>query len=193
MSVKHSIILYHGSYMPIHDVDLSKCKPWKDFGRGFYLTENYKQALDFAKKKCNEINKKDGKYIPCVTKFEFIPDDKLLIHEFEDANKSWLETVLGYRTKGDKYNSSFGKTDVIVGKIADDGTKVVLTAALNGLFGPLSDRKTLDSIVKQLEPDNLERQYCFKTQKSLKYLINCGYKYATDKGGDTGWNQQKKW
>lgn len=27
--------LYHGSNMMIENIDLSKCKPYKDFGRGF--------------------------------------------------------------------------------------------------------------------------------------------------------------
>lgn len=30
--------LYHGSNMEIFDVDLKKCMPYKDFGKGFYTT-----------------------------------------------------------------------------------------------------------------------------------------------------------
>lgn len=30
--------LYHGSNVEIDTVDLSKCMPYKDFGRGFYTT-----------------------------------------------------------------------------------------------------------------------------------------------------------
>ena len=36
--------LYHGSNMVIEQIDLSKCKPYKDFGQGFYLTEIKEQA-----------------------------------------------------------------------------------------------------------------------------------------------------
>lgn len=36
--------LYHGSNMMIENIDLSKCKSYKDFGRGFYLTEIKEQA-----------------------------------------------------------------------------------------------------------------------------------------------------
>jgi len=32
------MILYHGSYMEIKQIDLSKCEPYKDFGQGFYTT-----------------------------------------------------------------------------------------------------------------------------------------------------------
>ena len=30
--------LYHGSNVVIQQIDLAKCKPYKDFGQGFYLT-----------------------------------------------------------------------------------------------------------------------------------------------------------
>ena len=33
--------LYHGSYIKIDEIDLSKSKPYKDFGRAFYLTKFY--------------------------------------------------------------------------------------------------------------------------------------------------------
>jgi hypothetical protein len=38
------MIVYHGSYIEIEDVDLSKCEPHKDFGQGFYVTKNKKHA-----------------------------------------------------------------------------------------------------------------------------------------------------
>ncbi len=34
------MILYHGSNVPIEQIELGKSKPYKDFGRGFYLSEN---------------------------------------------------------------------------------------------------------------------------------------------------------
>ena len=36
--------LYHGSYIKIDEIDLTKAKPYKDFGRAFYLTKFYEQA-----------------------------------------------------------------------------------------------------------------------------------------------------
>jgi len=32
--------VYHGSYMKVDKIDLSKSKPNKDFGKGFYVTLN---------------------------------------------------------------------------------------------------------------------------------------------------------
>ena len=38
------ITLYHGSNMEIDTIDLNRCRPDKDFGQGFYLTDIRKQA-----------------------------------------------------------------------------------------------------------------------------------------------------
>ena len=43
------MILFHGSNVAIEKIDLAKSKPNKDFGRGFYLSENEEQALEMAK------------------------------------------------------------------------------------------------------------------------------------------------
>ncbi len=39
------IRLYHGSNVAIGEIDLAKSHPNKDFGRGFYLSADYSQAL----------------------------------------------------------------------------------------------------------------------------------------------------
>ena len=38
------MIVYHGSYTEITKIDLSKCEPNKDFGKGFYVTKIKEQA-----------------------------------------------------------------------------------------------------------------------------------------------------
>ena len=44
------MILYHGSNVEIGAVDLSHCMPYKDFGRGFYLTTIFEQAEKMARR-----------------------------------------------------------------------------------------------------------------------------------------------
>ena len=44
------MILYHGSNLKINEIDLSKCKPYKDFGQGFYCTTIKKQAEFMAER-----------------------------------------------------------------------------------------------------------------------------------------------
>ena len=43
--------LYHGSNMVVEVPDLTKSKPYKDFGRGFYLSADKKQAMRMAEQK----------------------------------------------------------------------------------------------------------------------------------------------
>ena len=48
------IRLYHGSNIKIEVPDLAHSKPFKDFGRGFYLSADRQQALDMATQKGTE-------------------------------------------------------------------------------------------------------------------------------------------
>lgn len=43
------MILYHGTNADFGDIDLTKSKPNKDFGQGFYLSREYNQAMDMAR------------------------------------------------------------------------------------------------------------------------------------------------
>lgn len=42
------MLLYHGSNMIIEDIDLTKSRPYKDFGRAFYLSDDRSQAEKMA-------------------------------------------------------------------------------------------------------------------------------------------------
>lgn len=44
------MLLYHGSNTDIRSIDLAMCRPYKDFGSGFYLTELKDQAEKMAKR-----------------------------------------------------------------------------------------------------------------------------------------------
>lgn len=43
--------LFHGTNTDFDRVKLDRSKPNKDFGRGFYLSDNYQQALSMAELK----------------------------------------------------------------------------------------------------------------------------------------------
>ena len=47
------IRLYHGSIVKIEVPDLVHSKPFKDFGRGFYLSPDKQQAWEMAFQKVN--------------------------------------------------------------------------------------------------------------------------------------------
>ena len=66
------MILYHGSNIEIDVIDFNKSKPGKDFGCGFYLSADEKQAHEMAVKKALLFGG-----TPTVTSFEFDIDAAL--------------------------------------------------------------------------------------------------------------------
>ena len=58
--------LYHGSTEVIERIDLSRSKPNKDFGKGFYLSDNLQQAKEMAAFKAEQMDAS-----PIITVFEF--------------------------------------------------------------------------------------------------------------------------
>ncbi len=60
--------------------------------------------------------------------------------------------------------------DIIAGKIANDATNATLTAYLAGAFGTADDQKADDFCIKQLLPNKLKDQYCFKTESAIECL-----------------------
>lgn len=52
--------LYHGTNRDFDKIDLSKSKPNKDFGRGFYLSADYEQALNMAQVKVEQNGQSCG-------------------------------------------------------------------------------------------------------------------------------------
>ena len=60
------MILYHGSNMAIDGIDLNRCRPYKDFGRGFYLTDIREQAQRMAARTARMFSGN-----PTLTMFEF--------------------------------------------------------------------------------------------------------------------------
>ena len=48
------MILFHGSNIEIDEIDLSKSKPGKDFGKGFYLSDTEDQAIEMARFKAEQ-------------------------------------------------------------------------------------------------------------------------------------------
>lgn len=61
--------LYHGSNVVIESINLALCRPYKDFGRGFYLTDIEEQAEKMAVR----VSRIYGGS-PVVNAFE-LPDD----------------------------------------------------------------------------------------------------------------------
>ncbi|MBR6837784.1 MAG: DUF3990 domain-containing protein, partial [Oscillospiraceae bacterium] len=93
--LKDGMLLYHGSYAAIETIDLSKCVHGKDFGKGFYLTENHEQARSFIinsirkARNTNNISVNQNYGFVSVFKYHKIDED-ILTYSFETADRNWL-------------------------------------------------------------------------------------------------------
>lgn len=124
--------LYHGSNVTIERPDLSRSKPFKDFGRGFYLSHDPAQAQERAAQVVDLL--KQGS--PSVTVFEWNEDDAiadgLKIKRFDDYCEEWAEFVLKNRDRHQP--QPVHNYDIVVGPIADDGVTFQLRRYTDGII-----------------------------------------------------------
>lgn len=78
------MILYHGSNVEVLKPDLSKSKPFKDFGQGFYLSADKEQARRMAEQKTLQLMCGEA----VVSEFDFdetwLQSDELKVKVFND-------------------------------------------------------------------------------------------------------------
>ena len=168
------MILYHGSNIEIVKINLNKCKPYKDFGCGFYTTPIKNQALSMANRTTRIF--REGK--PCVT--EFICDDSLSallnIKRFNEPSIEWARFVINNRNKKftDKHSPESnidGKYDIVIGPVANDDITALVDVYLSGI---LSD----ELLAKELTFRDLSAQFSFHTEKAISCLKKSGIYYA---------------
>lgn len=153
------MILYHGSDCEICQVELEKCRPFKDFGRGFYLTTNKSHAASMAKRAAQ----RNGT-TPIITAFEFDTDalklnKHLKVLKFRSTSREWAEFV--YNNRENRYYSH--NYDIVVGPIADDGMAELLAYAKRGVI-------SLSELAARLKYSKPTEQYCFLTERGLEFL-----------------------
>lgn len=156
------IKLYHGSNVKIDVPDLAHSKPFKDFGRGFYLSADKQQAWDMAWQKVSQI--REGKAE--VTEFLFdesvMSSADLKVLSYPDYCEEWALFVLANRDRNGMH--PIHDYDIVYGPIADDGVTYQLRRYEGGLI-------SLTQLVEELKyAKGITFQYYFGTQKALQQL-----------------------
>ena len=177
------MILYHGSNTEIDTIELGKCKPFKDFGPGFYTTPLHEQALSMARRTVRIFG--NGK--PSTTEF-FCNDDlfnksvekssagMLKIKQFDEPNNEWARFVINNRNKrfaqfqSPECNADC-KYDIVIGPVANDDITALVDVYLSGI---LSD----EALIRELSFRELSIQYSFHTEKSINFLKKTGVYYG---------------
>ena len=156
------IKLYHGSNVKIDVPDLAHSKPFKDFGRGFYLSADKQQAWDMAWQKVSQI--REGKAE--ITEFLFdesvMSSADLKFLSYPDYCEEWALFVLANRDRNGMH--PIHDYDIVYGPIADDGVTYQLRRYEGGLI-------SLTQLVEELKyAKGITFQYYFGTQKALQQL-----------------------
>jgi hypothetical protein len=161
------MLLHHGSNQEIMSIDLNRCKPFKDFGRGFYLTTIEDQAHTMARR---TVRIYGG--VPVITSFSFdetaLSGDTLSVRAFANPGADWALFVLNNRNRDfvahtDPNSNHDNKYDIVTGPVANDDIAVLFRTFTNGHIG-------LDSLVKGMKYKKLSDQYSFHTERAVALL-----------------------
>ncbi len=155
------ITLYHGSNVGIETINLDRCHPDKDFGKGYYLTDIRSQAETMALRRTRIA----GEGTPTLTAYAF--DEHLLsgadlkVKVFDTPCEEWALFVLANREASiTGYTHDY---DIVVGLIADDGVAFQLDRYTRHMI-------TLPTLVEELTYRRLNRQYFFGTLRAIQSL-----------------------
>jgi len=144
------MIVYHSSTLSVKSPDVSYSRDFLDFGKGFYLTSLYDQAVKYAQR----FKRRKRPAWLSTYELEFKTEDWKIL-AFDSYNREWLRFVAKCRNGND--DSDF---DLIIGGIAND--RVIQT--IDRYFkGELSENETL-GLLKYEKPNN---QYCIRSQRML--------------------------
>lgn len=168
------MILYHGTNIDIDKIDLERCAPYKDFGKGFYTTTILDQAKAMAIRKSRIFGGQ-----PCVISYE-APDNLLDRKEintkvFSSTSKEWAVFIINNRNRDFKDFSSAecnvdNKYEIVFGPVANDTLTTLIRQYQRGYI----DSEILLKEMQYTAPSN---QYSFHSQKAVDLLKKTGVQW----------------
>lgn len=145
------MMLYHGSFIEIRNPDIKHSRENVDFGRGFYATPIYEQAVNW----CGKFKRRGkGSVVSC---YEF--DEKafrdLKVLQFDAYSEEWLDFILVCRRGED-----ITDYDIVTGGVANDRVFNTIELLVDGLID-----KT--AAINRLRYEKPNLQVCFRTERAL--------------------------
>ena len=155
------MILYHGSTVDITRIDLSRSRPNKDFGRGFYLSADKQQALRMAQfKSLTEGGQ------PVLNTYEFderaMTNERLRVLTFDGYSRQWADFI--FLNRNNPVERPAHDYDIVYGPIANDRVGVQIGKYEAGDI-------TLDQFLENLKyMRGVTFQYYFGTERAIAQL-----------------------
>jgi len=153
--------LYHGSYLPVSNPDILFSRAEVDFGRGFYTTPIYEQALKWSIR----FIRRGRSAIVSEYDFNIIAMQELSVLEFTKYSEDWLDLIANCRNGNDLLDY-----DLIIGGIANDDVFNTLQLYFKGYIAK-------KDAIKRLQYESPNVQYCFKNQLIIDNYLH----YASSK------------
>ena len=166
--------LYHGSVWSFKRVDVSKGRPYKDFGKGFYMSVDRAQAIGMMHKKYDEIVERSSDELPrnlvkSLYRIELEPAavERLRVKVFERADATWLDFVLRCR----QVEGVVHDNDLVIGPMADDDTRLLMKNYVDGVYGDPDDPAAKETLLRLLKPERLGVQVFVGSQRVADMVI----------------------
>lgn len=158
--------LYHGTDAFFERPDLSMCRPFKDFGKGFYLTPDLAVAKRMAERCAARSNWQGAPKYVYVYDFDDSDLSMLNVRRFAPVvDEDFAMFVMANRqtrTTATDHNRDI-RYDIEIGPIADD--------RMGLLFRRFEDGEvTLEYLINELKFKRLAIQYSFHTRRALLKL-----------------------
>jgi hypothetical protein len=156
------MILYHGSNTKVEAVDLSRCRPNKDFGQGFYLTPDKSAAEKMA---LRSVRRFGGTPFLMTYDFDEAQLERLNQKLFDVPSVEWAMFVMANRRADNnaKDHNLDNKYDVVVGPVANDDLALLFRQFSRGLL-------TVEMLMREMQFKKLTTQYSFHTQCAVSML-----------------------
>lgn len=162
------MILYHGSNVDIQNISLSTCRPYKDFGRGFYLTDIPEQAERMAERVARIYG---GEPVLNIYEIDdsFLDSSSLRIKNFgEETTEDWARFVMNNRNRGfENYSDPLcnfdSKYDILIGPVADDNMAMLFRQYEEEVID-------FDTLLKGMIYKKTSSQYSFHTPAAISLL-----------------------
>ena len=167
------MILYHGSNVDIQNISLSACRPYKDFGRGFYLTDIPEQAERMAERVARIYG---GEPVLNIYEIDdsFLDSSSLRIKNFgEKTTEDWARFVMNNRNRGfENYSDPLcnfdSKYDIVIGPVADDNMAMLFRQYEEEVID-------FDTLLKGMIYKKTSSQYSFHTPAAISLLRKISY------------------
>ncbi len=156
------IEVYHGSITTVKQPLCRAGRPNLDFGRGFYVTDIKKQAIDWAMNMSRRTGEKPLLNIYQLDRKTILSEERCKI--FSAYDREWLLFIVAAR-RGADIASSY---DYVEGGVANDRVIDTVNLYMAGLMG-------INTALQRLSMHRPNNQMCLLSQRLIdKYLIYGG-------------------